>query len=209
MTGLASGSRRDFLKASAATAGSVALGPRAYGRVLGANDRINFAVIGLGNMGSGHLRGLKRQMSQLNLDVIQTCDVYAERAEKSAKSVGPQASPTQKHEEVLGNPKVDAVLIATPDHWHARLAIDAIKAGKHVYLEKPMCHTIEQALELAKVEQEHRDKIRVQVGVQATSFELLDKIHEYIKKNGIGKAVMITASYNRNNSAGPWRDYGE
>jgi predicted dehydrogenase len=145
VTGLADGSRRAFLKASAATVGSAALGPRAYARVAGANDRINFAVIGLGVMGSGHLRGLKRQMSQLNLDVIQTCDVYAARAEKSAKFIGPQASPTQMHEEVLGNPKVDAVLIATPDHWHARLAIDAVKAGKHVYLEKPMCHTIEQA----------------------------------------------------------------
>jgi predicted dehydrogenase len=209
MTGLPAGSRRDFLKASALAAGSTTLGPRAYARVRGANDRVNFAVIGLGEMGSGHLRGLKRQMSQLNLDVIQTCDVYASRAEKSAKLIGPQASPTQRHEDVLGNSKVDAVLIATPDHWHARLAIDAIKAGKHVYLEKPMCHTIEQALELAQVEQEYKDKIRVQVGVQATSFELLDKIHGHIKKNGIGKVVMITASYNRNNTAGPWRDYGE
>jgi predicted dehydrogenase len=159
-------------------------------------------------MGSGHLLGLKRQMSELNLDVIQTCDVYAKRAERSAKVIGPQAIPTQRHEEVMDNAKVDAVLIATPDHWHARLAIDAIKSGKHVYLEKPMCHTIEQALELAKVEQECKDKIRVQVGVQATSFELLDKIREHIKKNGIGRIVMITASYNRNNIAGPWRDYG-
>jgi predicted dehydrogenase len=202
-------SRRDFLRASSATASVAALGSRAYARVRGSNDRISFAVIGIGNMGSGHLRGLKRQMEPLNLDVIQTCDVYAKRAERSAKFIGPQAKPTQRHEEVLGNAKVDVVLIATPDHWHARLAIDAIKAGKHVYLEKPMCHTIEQALELAKVEQEHKDKIRVQVGVQACSFELLDKIREHIKKNGIGKVVMITASYNRNNVAGPWRDYGE
>src|SRR6516225_3264042 len=209
MTGLADGSRRDFLKASAATTGIAALGPRAYSRVVGANDRINFGVIGLGTMGTGHLRGLKRQMSQLNVDVIQTCDVYAKRAERSAKFIGAQASPTQKHEDVLGNPKVDAVLIAPPDHWHARHAIDAIKAGKHVYLEKPMCHTIEQALELARVEQENRDKVRVQVGVQATSFELLDKIREHIHKNGIGKLVMILSSYNRNNTAGPRRDFGD
>src|SRR5262245_50820624 len=129
MTRFANGSRRDFLRASVATAGMAALGPRAYARVLGSNDRINFGVIGLGTMGSGHLRGLKRQMSQLNLDVIQTCDVYAKRAERAAKFIGPQASPTQRHEEVLDNPKIDAVLIATPDHWHARLAIDAIKSG--------------------------------------------------------------------------------
>jgi predicted dehydrogenase len=190
-------------------AGIATLGPRAFGRVLGANERVNFAVIGVGTMGSGHVRGLKRQISQLNVDVVQICDVYARRAERLAQFIGPHASPTQRHEDVMENAKVDAVLIATPDHWHARLAIDAIKAGKHLYLEKPMCHTIEQALELAKVEQENRDKIRVQVGVQATSFELLDKIREHIKKNGIGKVVMITASYNRNNTAGAWRDYGE
>jgi predicted dehydrogenase len=201
-------SRREFLKVSTVTAGIAALGPRAYTSVLGANDRINFAVIGLGTMGGGHLLGLKRQMGQLNIDVIQTCDVHAKRAERSAEVIGPQARPTQRQEEVFENPNVDAVLIATPDHWHGRLAIDAIKAGKHVYLEKPMCHNIEQALELAKVEQEHKEKIRVQVGVQATSFDLLDKIRDHIKKNGIGKVVMITASYNRNNIAGPWRDYG-
>jgi predicted dehydrogenase len=202
-------SRRDFLKASAATAGVAALSPRAYARILGANDRINFGMIGLGVMGTGHLHGLKKQMEKINVDIIQTCDVYRKRAEKSASFVGPQASPTQKHENVLGNSKIDAVLIATPDHWHAKIAIDAIKAGKHVYLEKPMCHTIEQALELAKVEQENKDKIRVQVGVQATSFDLLDKIHDHIQKNGIGKVVLIHSSYNRNNTAGPWRDYGD
>ena len=202
-------SRRDFLKTSAVTAGVAALSPRAYARILGANDRVNFGMIGLGVMGSGHLHEFKKQMPKINVDIIQTCDVYRKRAEKSAAFVGPQASPTQKHEDVLGNSKVDAVLIATPDHWHAKIAIDAIKAGKHVYLEKPMCHTIEQALELAKVEQENKDKIRVQVGVQATSFDLLDKIREHIQKNGIGKVVLIHSSYNRNNTAGPWRDYGD
>lgn len=202
-------SRRDFLKTSAVTASVAALAPRAYARVLGANERIHFGVIGLGVMGSGHLEGLKEQKKSLNLDVLQTCDVYRKRAEKAAHFIGAPAVPVQQHEDVLGNSKIDAVLIATPDHWHARLAIDAIKAGKHVYLEKPMCHTIEQALELAKVEQENKDKVRVQVGVQATSFELLDKIREHIKKNGIGKLVMILSSYNRNNTAGPWRDFGD
>ncbi len=201
-------SRRGFLKTAASAAGVAALGPRASGGVPGANDRVNFAVIGLGTMGSGHLRGLKLQMKRINVDVVQTCDVYAKRAQRFAELIGPQATPTQRHEDVMDNKKVDAVLIATPDHWHARHAIDAIRSGKHVYLEKPMCHTIEQALELARVEQENKEKVRVQVGVQATSFELLDKIREHIRKGGIGKVVMITASYNRNNTAGAWRDYG-
>lgn len=202
-------SRREFLKTSAVTAGVAALSPRAYSRVRGANERIHFGVIGLGVMGSGHLDGLKSQKESLNLDVLQTCDVYRKRAEKAAHAIGAPAVAVQQHEDVLGNAKIDAVLIATPDHWHARLAIDAIKAGKHVYLEKPMCHTIEQALELARVEREHKDKVRIQVGVQATSFELLDKIRDHIRKNGIGKLAMILSSYNRNNTAGPWRDFGD
>ena len=78
-------SRRDFLKASAATAGAAALGPRAYARVRGANERLHFAVIGLGVMGMGHLRGLQRQLQALNLDVVQTCDVYRRRAERAAQ----------------------------------------------------------------------------------------------------------------------------
>src|SRR5262249_49170891 len=116
---------------------------------------------------------------------------------------------TQNHQDVLGNKNVNAVLIATPDHWHAKLAIDAIKAGKHVYLEKPMCHTIEQALELARIEQANRKAIRVQVGVRSTSFEINEGGGEHIGKNGIGKLVMIHSSSCRNNTAGQWRDYGE
>jgi len=202
-------SRREFLRVSAASAGLLALGTQAYSRILGANERVHFGVIGLGVRGSELLHDLKSQQQALNLDVVQTCDVYRKRAEKAAGVIGSPAAPTQQHEDVLGNANLNAVLIATPDHWHARIAIDAIKAGKHIYLEKPMCHTIEQALELAIVEQEHKDKTRVQVGVQATSFELLDKIREHIQKNGIGKLVMIQSCYNRNNNAGPWRDYGE
>ena len=107
-------SRRDFLKTSVAVAGAAALGPRAYARVLGANERIHFGVIGLGVMGSGHLQGMKEQQQKLNIDVLQTCDVYRKRPEQAAQVIGAPANPTQRHEEVLGNPKFDAVLIATP-----------------------------------------------------------------------------------------------
>jgi predicted dehydrogenase len=209
-------SRRDFVQVSATVAaGLAAMSPRAYARILGANDRIYFGIIGIGTMGTGHLDGDRKAQDgliplrdKLNIDIVQTCDVYRKRAEEAAAKVGSQAKPTQNYEEVLANKNVDAILNATPDHWHAKIAIDAIKAGKHVYLEKPMCHTIEQALELHRIEQENKDKIRVQVGVQSTSFELNDKVREHIQKNGIGKLVMINSSYCRNNTAGQWRDYG-
>jgi predicted dehydrogenase len=202
-------SRREFLKTSAATAGLATLSPRAYSHILGANDRINFGMIGIGVMGGGHFKEMLPERDRFNTAIVHACDVYRRRAERAAQEAGGQAQATQNYEDVLADKGVDAVLTATPDHWHAKIAIDAIRAGKHVYLEKPMCHTIEQALELFKVEQENRGKIRVQVGVQSTSFELNGKVRDYIQKNGIGKLVMMNSSFCRNNTAGQWRDYGD
>ncbi len=202
-------SRRQFLRTSAAGATLAALSSGAYARIQGANERIHFAVVGLGVMGGGHLSGLVQQRKDLNIDVVQACDVYRRRAERTAQRAGKECAATQNYEDVLGNKNVHAVLIATPDHWHAKMAIDCIRAGKHVYLEKPMCHTIEQALELQRVEQASRGQIRVQVGVQGTSSDLHDRVREVIQKNGIGRLVMINGSSCRNNTAGQWRDYGE
>src|SRR5258708_33892850 len=91
-------SRREFLNASAATAGIAALSPWAYARILGANDRIRFGMIGLGVMGTGPLHGLKRQLDKINVDIIQTCHVYRKRAAKSAQFAGPQGTGTQTPE---------------------------------------------------------------------------------------------------------------
>jgi predicted dehydrogenase len=201
------------LKTAAVAGSTLALSPRAYSAVQGANARINLAMIGIGVMGGDHLAGrgennLLAQRKPLNLEITSCCDVYRKRAERAAKQVGSNCKTTMNAEDVFGAKDCDAVLIATPDHWHAKLAIDAIKAGKHVYLEKPMCHTIEQALELKRVA-DANNRIRVQVGVQSASFELNDKVREHIQKNGIGKLVMLNSSYCRNNTAGQWRDYGE
>src|SRR5580765_6331672 len=200
--------RRTFLKTAAVAGSTIALAPKSYAAVQGANARINLAMIGLGVMGRDHLTSILTQRKPLNIEVSHCCDVYRRRAEQQAARVGKNCAVTQQADDCFAAKNCDAVLIATPDHWHAKLAIDAIKAGKHVYLEKPMCHTIEQALELQRVEQAN-PKIRVQVGVQSASFELNDRVREVIQKNGIGKLVMLNSSYCRNNTAGQWRDYGD
>jgi predicted dehydrogenase len=200
--------RRKFLKSAAVAGSTLALAPTSYAAVQGANNRINLAMIGIGSMGGGHLGGLLQQRKPLNLEITWCCDVFRRRAERSATRVGNNCRNTLDYNDCLGANDVDAILCATPDHWHAKIAIDAIKAGKHVYLEKPMCHTIEQALELQRVEQAN-NRIRVQVGVQSASFELNDRVREHIQKNGIGRLVMMNSSYCRNNTAGQWRDYGE
>src|SRR5580704_17138680 len=201
-------SRRKFLKTAAVAGSTLALAPSTYAAVQGANNRINLAMIGIGEMGRGHLNGLLQQRKPQNIEITRCCDVFRRRAEASARRVGNNCRCTMNYQEVLEAKDVDAILCATPDHWHAKIAIDSIKAGKHCYLEKPMCHTIEQALELQRVEQAN-NRIRVQVGVQSASFELNDRVREHIQKNGIGKLVMLNSSYCRNNTAGQWRDYGE
>jgi len=200
--------RRSFLKTATVAGSTLALSPGAYAAIQGANARINLGMIGLGEQGSIHLRALLPQRQANNVEITTCCDVFRRRAERSAQRVNKTCSSTMNFEDVLSAKDCDAVLIAAPDHWHAKLAIDALKAGKHVYLEKPMCHTIEQALELQRVA-DANNRLRVQVGVQSASFELNDRVRELIQKNGIGKLVMVNSSYCRNNTAGQWRDYGE
>ena len=113
---------------------------------LGANDRVQMAVIGCGGMGTGHLNGLVQRAAADNVHVVGVCDVYQRRLSRAkdiAKSDG-----YADYRKLLERKDLDAVLIATPDHWHSKIAIDAMESGKHVYVEKPMTHTVEQAIEL-------------------------------------------------------------
>lgn len=181
-------SRRRFLKHTAAGA---ALAPAS---ALGANDRITFGVIGCGGMGTGHVGALVRRSEADNLRVGAVCDVYQRRLTRAAGICGGQGC--LDYRRLLERPEIDAVLIATPDHWHARIAMDALQAGKHVYCEKPMTHTIEQAIAL-------RDAVRssgrvFQVGPQGTGSDSFWKAREAIQAGRIGKVTWAHASYNRN-----------
>ncbi len=159
--------RRGFLQTTAA-ASAWFVAPRIMGNVLGANDRLNIGVIGTGGMGTAHLRGLTERDERDNVKVIRVCDLYRRRLNKAVEIIGGGAgSGTMEYREVLDDPEVDAVVIATPDHWHTKIAIEAMEAGKDVYVEKPLSLTIEQALAC-------RDAVRrtgrvLQVGPQGTS----------------------------------------
>jgi predicted dehydrogenase len=131
--------RRAFV--TTAATGALAL---SSGRALGANDRVRMAVVGCGGMGSGHLGQLVKRAEADNVQVVAVCDVYNRRLERAKKASG--AEGYGDYRAVLDRKDVDAVLIATPDHWHGKISIDAMEAGKHVYCEKPMTHTVEQAL---------------------------------------------------------------
>jgi predicted dehydrogenase len=182
--------RRRLLASGAGTA----LAGLAPSTVLGANERLRFGVVGVGGMGTGHVGSLVRRGEADNVQVVAVSDVYQRRVTRAQGIC--KGDGYLDYRRLLERPDVDAVLIATPDHWHGRIAIDAMQAGKHVYVEKPMTHGVEQALEL-------RDAVRrygkvLQVGPNGTANDSYWKARDAIKAGRIGKVTWAQGSYNRN-----------
>src|SRR5205823_2308674 len=186
--------RRSFLQATALSTGTLSFGGLSPLRVLGANDRIRIGVIGVGGMGSGHLNSLVKRKEADNIEVPAVCDVYRKRVNR-AKAVC-NGEGYMDYRKLLEREDIDAVLIATPDHWHSKITIDALEAGKHVYCEKPMTHTVEQAIQTRDAVRKHK-KV-VQIGPNGTGNDSFWKARQAIKEGRIGKATWAHASYNRN-----------
>jgi predicted dehydrogenase len=158
-------SRRDFLRTASRVASTSALAMTAvsYSRVLGANDNVNLGVIGVGSRGT-HDMSLFLNRPEVRVRAI--CDIYGEHIEK-AKTKVPDAAAFGDHRKLLETKDLDAVLIATPDHWHTAIAIDALHSGRDVYVEKPLTRTIEEGPRIVKAARENN---RVcQVGMQQRS----------------------------------------
>ncbi len=197
--------RRNFIAASTAVTSSLAaagsntkMNP---GRVIGANDRINVAVIGTGGRGSYVSRVFKQVGEKDNpAKIVAVCDVYQKRLDANKKFH--QCDGTLDYREILNRSDVDAVLVATPDHWHAKIALEAMDKGKDVYLEKPMCHTVEEARMLSQTVRE--TKRILQVGSQTTSGDQWHKAKKAIGEGMIGKMLLSQGSYHRNSIEGEW-----
>jgi len=204
-------SRREFVrKAAGITAAGAAVGAtltvKSYAaatrRTLSANDKINVGCIGIGGRGSG-LLGQALDLSEKGggIQVVAVCDVYQKRLNRAAQRAK-GAKACMDFEEILDRPDIDAVIIATPDHWHAPIAIAAMKKGKDVYCEKPMTHTVEEAREMCRVAKE--TGAVVQVGSQTTSQDQWHKAQKVIADGMLGKLIMSQGSYHRNNVEGQW-----
>lgn len=197
--------RRDFVKsavAAGAAIGTLGRAPAVSGAVLGSNGNINVALIGVGGRGSDLLQWVMKTGEQPNTPakVVAVCDVYAKRLNKAKATANCEG--TLDYREILERKDVDAVIIATPDHWHARIAIEAMDKGKDVYLEKPMTHTVEEA---KRVYEKVKSSGRVlQVGSQTTSSDQWWKARKAIQDGMIGKLLMSQGSYHRNSTAGEW-----
>ncbi len=185
-------SRREFLKTSAVSAGIFTAASRA--RVLGANDRLNVGLIGCGGMGNSHLNDLLGKADEYQCKVVAVCDVYRRRLNKAKDRTGADAY--LDYRELLARPDIDVVFIVTPDHWHSKISIEAMAAGKHVYVEKPMTLTVEQALELRAAVAKYDRKL--QVGPQRTSDDRFWKARDIIRSGKVGQVTWAQGGYNRN-----------
>jgi predicted dehydrogenase len=175
-------SRREFIKTAAISAAAFTIVPR---HVFGANEKLNIAGIGVGGMGHGDLQNFKSE------NIVALCDVDHHYAARSFKQF-PNAKAYTDYREMFDKQKnIDAVFIATPDHTHAVIAAAAMKAGKHVYCQKPLTHDVYESRTLAKIARE--TKVCTQMGIQFHSGEGIRLVREWIEAGVIGEVRRATA----------------
>ncbi|HET7101095.1 MAG TPA: Gfo/Idh/MocA family oxidoreductase, partial [Terriglobia bacterium] len=189
--------RREFLDSLAVGAAGMAIGSSAksYGQIMGSNDRLNFAIIGLRSRAYAHLSALKTNKSHARITWV--CDVDRNTMRKFAadtqKTMGETAAADEDFRNILQRSDVDAVSIATPDHWHTPIAISALAAGKHVYVEKPCSHNPAEGALLVAAQRKYGRL--VQMGTQQRSsphtIEIVRRIHDGL----IGRAYYAKAWY--------------
>src|SRR5437868_31731 len=180
--------RRAFLGATAVTALS-------YSRVMGANERIQLGLIGCGERGRGDLGNFVRTDT---VNVTALCDIYETNIEAGKKvASNPGLKTFADHRKLLETPGLDAVLIAVPDHWHSRIAIDALNAGKDVYVEKPIFHKPEDGQ--AMVRAAHANKRIFTAGTQGRTLpQFIEVKRNYIDSGVIGKVGVARTWYTSN-----------
>ena len=199
--------RRNFLKAAGVTtAGSLAASklyalkvPYGEGRPIAANDNIHLALVGAGGQGQGDT---KTAIEVPGVKLVAVADCYQGRLDHSKELWGKDIFTTKDYREILARKDVDAVLVATPDHWHKQASIDAMQAGKDVYCEKPMIHLYEDGP--AMIEAARSTGRILQVGSQRVSSQIYIKAKELLAAGAIGQLNMVTARWDRNSSIGAW-----
>jgi len=192
--------RRAFLRRAVVSASATAMAAKAYGRVLGANDRIRLAQIGCGGRSHGHVHMAQMAASRTPVETIAVCDIWSLARERRAAQVKRafDLEPRQYKysEEMLANKDIDGVMIATGDHQHAKLCIEVVQAGKDCYVEKPFGNVLEEAK--AARDAVKASKQVVQMGTQHRSQPYPLAVRDIIRSGRIGDVVRITQEWNVN-----------
>lgn len=186
-------SRRSFLQTSAALVASATSARPA------ANDRITIGMIGTGARATELMEAIQQHPQA---EIVAVVDAYTGRVERAIERTSGRAKPFATHHELLSRGDIDAVVVATPDHWHKQIIIEAVRAGKDVYSEKPLTYKASEGNEIIAEARKH-ERI-VQVGSQGISSATQLKAKEIIQSGRLGQITMIRAAYNRNTASGAW-----
>jgi predicted dehydrogenase len=201
-------SRRQFLKASAGLVGTAfavkripleaeLLGTSA--RQVQAGDRVRFGMIGVGMQGSGLLA---RAIALPGVECAAACDLYDGRHDRAREIAGTSLRTTRHYQELLADKNIDCIVAAVPDHWHRKIVVDTVSAGKDIYCEKPMSHSVADGRAMvAAVKKSGRI---VQIGSQRTSSVLCAKARELVAKGVLGDLQLVEGSLGRNDPTGAW-----
>src|SRR5579875_3266769 len=197
-------SRRDFMRttASGALAGSILLEPRpieASPRPVPPSDTVRFGIIGVGMRGSGLL---STAIQLPGVECVAACELYDGRVTLAKEIVGKPITVTRRYQDLLDRKDIDCIIAPVPDHWHHRIVTDCCKAGKDVYVEKPMTHTVEEGFEI--IDAANRYNRIVQVGSQEPSSVVYQKMKELFAENVLGDLCLVEAQMGRNDYCGAW-----
>jgi predicted dehydrogenase len=196
--------RRDFIRSTVIASAAASLGSSATATTAGQgtvapSDRLRLGFIGAGARGQQLIDACR---ALPGIEVVALCDAYTGRAERARARAGGRAAILRDHRAVLDDRNVDAVFIATPDHWHTTNAVAALDAGKDVYLEKPMTYTAAEGLDV--ITAVDRSKRLLQVGSQGPSTAQQRTAREIVKSGRLGQITLVRAAFNRNTPGGAW-----
>jgi predicted dehydrogenase len=201
--------RRQFMQRSLVGAAAAPLVARSVGAEPGPdttpvspNDRIQMGIIGVGARVQQQSGLLQAAMAEPGIEIVGVCDAYTGRVERAIERTGGRAKDYGNWRALLADESIDAVIIAAPDHWHKEQTIEALAAGKDVYLEKPMTLTIDEGPEMIAAA-DKSDRI-LQIGSNGMSSKLQQTAREIVKSGKLGKITLIRASYDRNTESGAW-----
>jgi predicted dehydrogenase len=199
--------RRDFIKLSTAALASTAFTASSYAKIIGANDRVRTGVIGFGDrMKGGDIPAFMASAQECNFELVAVSDIWNRRREEGSAYLGKlcnkKIDALRNNDELYARKDIDAVIIATADFQHAQHGIEAVKAGRDAYVEKPTAHTMPDARAFLKAVNEGKQVIAV--GTQRRSTPSYIAASEYIKSGKFGDIVMVEMSWNVN-QPGRWR----
>jgi len=190
-------SRRQFVSGSVMAMGGLAITGTSLAANIKQQRQLRIGLIGTGMRGAGLATVIKDVPGAV---IVACCDIVEERLKNGLAQAGPTSKGYKDYRKILDDKNIDAVIIATPHYLHAPMALEALQAGKHVYLEKSLSYTIDQGLELVKKVKE--SGLVFQVGYQYRYYPLYHKVKEIMEKGWLGKVTHFESQYNRNSN---WR----